>query len=180
MMTTYKISKIDAARRQLETAIYLFFYERDSVSIHTLTAAAYNVIADVLNHKGLSHKNMRERILERVKDEHKGYFLKKLKEAENFFKHADRDPDAFLEFNPGQTEMLIWDAIIDYKVLSGETPPVYHVFHLWFVSNHSNLFLAEVKEGLEKAYAEVSHLNKQSFFEKVLPVVGRLKPPVGI
>jgi hypothetical protein len=38
-----KISKLDAAKRQLEVAIRLYFYFGDPVAIHTLTAAAYNI-----------------------------------------------------------------------------------------------------------------------------------------
>jgi len=38
------ISKLDAARRQLATAITLWFEDRDPVSIHTLVFAAYEII----------------------------------------------------------------------------------------------------------------------------------------
>ena len=41
------IPKLDAAKRQLETAIRLYFSSADPVAVHTLTAAAYNVIRDV-------------------------------------------------------------------------------------------------------------------------------------
>jgi hypothetical protein len=40
----FKVSKLDAAKRQLETVIRLYFSNGDPVSIHTLTAAAYNVL----------------------------------------------------------------------------------------------------------------------------------------
>jgi hypothetical protein len=42
-----KLSKLDVARRQLETAITLYFHESDPVSIHTLTAAAHGVLRDL-------------------------------------------------------------------------------------------------------------------------------------
>ena len=41
------ISKLDAARRQLDTAVRLYFSEADPVSIHTLAAASYQLIVDV-------------------------------------------------------------------------------------------------------------------------------------
>jgi hypothetical protein len=40
-----KVTKVDAARRQISTAIRLFFGRRDTISIHTLVAAALKVIA---------------------------------------------------------------------------------------------------------------------------------------
>jgi len=38
-----KISKLDAAKRQLETAIRLYFNEADPVSVHTLAGAAHTI-----------------------------------------------------------------------------------------------------------------------------------------
>jgi hypothetical protein len=39
-----RIGKLDAARRQLETAIILWFTDGDPVAIHTLAFAAYEII----------------------------------------------------------------------------------------------------------------------------------------
>ncbi|MGI8569030.1 MAG: hypothetical protein ACR2KT_08130 [Methylocella sp.] len=39
-----RIGKLDAARRQLRTAITLWFNDGDPVSVHTLAYAAYEVI----------------------------------------------------------------------------------------------------------------------------------------
>ena len=38
------ISKLDAAKRQLETAVELFFNHKDPVSIHTLTRAVHEIL----------------------------------------------------------------------------------------------------------------------------------------
>jgi hypothetical protein len=43
-----KISKLDAARRQLDTAIRLYFMEGDPVSVHTLAAAAFEILKDLV------------------------------------------------------------------------------------------------------------------------------------
>jgi hypothetical protein len=45
--TTLTIGKLDAARRQLSTAITLWFGSDDPVSIHTLAHAAYEIIHTV-------------------------------------------------------------------------------------------------------------------------------------
>ena len=39
-----RVTKLDAAKKQLETAIMLYFHDGDPVSIHTLCCAAYSVI----------------------------------------------------------------------------------------------------------------------------------------
>ena len=46
-MHSIVIAKLDAAKRQLQTAIALFFDDGDPISIHTLACAAYDVIDDV-------------------------------------------------------------------------------------------------------------------------------------
>lgn len=43
----FRVAKLDAAKRQLETAIRLYFASADPVSIHTLTAAAYQLLLDL-------------------------------------------------------------------------------------------------------------------------------------
>lgn len=44
MSHTIKVSKLDVARKQLEQAILLFFNDGDPIAIHTLVAAAYNIV----------------------------------------------------------------------------------------------------------------------------------------
>jgi len=52
MTTKLHLSKLDAALRQLETAVTLYFHSSDPISIHTLTAAAYNVLQGIKKHRG--------------------------------------------------------------------------------------------------------------------------------
>lgn len=48
---TEPISKIDGARRQLDTAIDLYFDDADSLSVHTLAFAAFKVLFDLYPHR---------------------------------------------------------------------------------------------------------------------------------
>lgn len=48
----------------------------------------------------------KDQTLASIKPEFKREVAIKLHEAQNFFKHADRDSDKVLSFNPGQTEMF--------------------------------------------------------------------------
>ena len=41
------ITKLEAAKRQLDCALELFFDEKDAVPIHTLACAAHQVIYDI-------------------------------------------------------------------------------------------------------------------------------------
>ena len=46
-MTGHEITKLDAARRQLDTPIRLFFDNEDSLSIHTLAYASFKILFDI-------------------------------------------------------------------------------------------------------------------------------------
>ena len=50
--TKIRISNLDSARRQLDCAIELWFAEKDIVSVHTLVAAAHQIIHDINRRRG--------------------------------------------------------------------------------------------------------------------------------
>jgi hypothetical protein len=118
-----KLSKLDVARRQLETAIRLYFSMGDPVSIHTLTSAAYQVLRD-LNKAHAWAPMLKDALPELVRQEDRDAVTKKLNEAVNFFKHADRDRAEVLEFKQEQTELFLFDACQKYRLLTSEAVPV--------------------------------------------------------
>ena len=63
-VSTQNITKLDAARRQLNQAIWLLFEDRDVVSIHTLACAATTILNDVAKAKKIrSFKNILEQVI---------------------------------------------------------------------------------------------------------------------
>jgi hypothetical protein len=181
-MPKCKVSKLDAARRQLETAINLYFYERDAVSIHTLTAAAHNIVTDIAKKAGQGdtwRETVQTMIQDLVPSDKRKTVRNKFREAENFFKHADRDPETFIEFNPGYSELLIWDCTISYRALTGEFPVFFQVFQLWFSFNNQHLFnfLDEQQAILVSGGRNLQGMTKQEFFEMALPIASRFKAP---
>ena len=166
------ISKLDAAKRQLETAIRLYFHQGDPVSIHTLVSAAYNIIRDVNAKRGGPKMVMKEQLFNYVKPEMHVEFHNLLHKAENFFKHANRDHDASLEFSPSESELLIFDACTKYWELSGEQPPLFQIFRGWFMAVREELFNipAELRHRLGKAKIATEE-GRLSYFNLMLPLV---------
>jgi hypothetical protein len=52
---TVHVTKIAAAKRQLDTAIRMYFACDDELSIHTLVAAAFRILRDVIQSRGMNY-----------------------------------------------------------------------------------------------------------------------------
>jgi len=130
IMQSIKMAKLDAARRQLETAIALFFDNGDPVAIHTLACAAYDVIDNVNHSRGGKEMFVKRRYTRLPGRLSRGA----LNSVQNFFKHADIDPEGELEFFPEMTEPIMADACNTYIELTGESVALFHCMVWWFKS----------------------------------------------
>jgi hypothetical protein len=132
-----RLNKLEAARRQLETAIKLYFEHGDEVSIHTLAAAAYTIVRDINEYRGGEPmlKDLHCYLSEDLVREFKSY----INTPENFLKHADKDPEAIGELCPRWTEALLWEASRKYCELTGDWRMPLLTFVLWFVANNREL-----------------------------------------
>ena len=134
---TLTVTKLEAASRQLDTAIRLFFSGGDVVSVHTLAVAAANIFADIAEHQnaGVSWRT-------RTRDD-SGLSTKELKrilhDEWNFFKHADREPNATLEFNDLVSEDVMFMAVLDCGDLQPTTCPM-QAFQIWYIAAHLSIF----------------------------------------
>ncbi|MDP1771626.1 MAG: hypothetical protein Q8L15_05025 [Methylobacter sp.] len=170
------ISKLDAAKRQLETVIRLYFAYGDPVAIHTLTSAAYNVIRDINKKRGGSPLIAKDGFLDYIKEGHEKEVRDLINAAENFFKHADRDYDSTIDFNPEQSEFLILEACGAYWKLTGEFPPLFRVYQSWFIAHHQALFNfpEEQKRLIALSASAVTTVSREQFFTQALPAL--MKP----
>jgi len=99
--------------------IRLYFTNSDPISTHTLIAAGYNVIRDLNRRRGGEPLFAKELIFDYIKEGHEKEFRNRINAAENFFKHADSDPDGYIDFNPCQSDFLILEACSVYSRLTG-------------------------------------------------------------
>jgi hypothetical protein len=149
----------------------LYFQGGDPLSVHTLTGAAYDVLRDVNRARG-GHAMLKDWAPDFVKEEFRKDVQAKLNQAQNFLKHADRDPEATLEFDPGATELLLLDAAWAYRRLAGERPPILGVFEMWGFLTFASAFVTY--EGIEDsdpaARTRLASLSRGAFFDEMAPV----------
>lgn len=162
------ISKLDAAKRQLDTAINLYFKDADPVSIHTLTAAAHQILMDLANIQEIK-SFLKQSTL--IKKEMQKQYLLMINEAENFFKHAKEDPLSLLSFKPELTETLLLDAVEMYMQLTNEKPEDMSIYRVWFLLNHPTIINEQIRKEFEDRNIHclqyVKTTNKTTFYKNI-------------
>ena len=157
-----EISKLDAAKRQLDTAIILFFKQADPVSIHTLAAAAHQVLRDIGKTENIK-SFLKDSGL--IRKEYEKEYLTIISEAENFFKHADKDPHKLLQFNAQQTESLLLDAVEMYMQITKEMPEDMSIYRVWFLANHPEIGSPETKKEIDGKGLSFRHFQSKTKLE---------------
>jgi hypothetical protein len=124
------VGKIDAARRQIETAIWLRFNNGDPVSIHTLCCAGYAILR-VLNEL-VGGEMMLKDLWRMLEGEDRETFLKFINRPDNEFKHAERNPLAIAELDTRWTDALLREAAqVYYKLADESCPPLMSLYVTW-------------------------------------------------
>ncbi len=161
-----QLSKLDTAIRQFNTAVQLFMTNGDVVSIHSLCSAAHEVLFNLCKKQGIE-SYIKDQILNLIKEEYHGNYFSKITEAQNFFKHADRDPDGLLKFYPDATAFVLWDSSRMIFSLTNEKPALATIFDVWFYLKHPDTL--QDQKYLEACYKlkDIHNLqveNRSSFF----------------
>jgi hypothetical protein len=163
--TKIVVTKLDAARRQLKTAIKLWFEDGDSVAIHTLIVAAYEIIDTLAGRKGVVDLLFAPEI---VKDEYKLQWIRSVKSAANFFKHANRDPDGVLEFPLMGNAMFLFFSCSALQRM-GETLGVEEAaMHCYFMlSDPGEILREDIKKNFSPdVFEQFNSLSKRDFLNQ--------------
>ena len=104
-ITKIIVTKLDAARGQLNTAIKLWFEGGDPVAIHSLASAAHEIVHALYQQKGLKGLIFDT---PRVRPDMQQKWASSLKKPFNFFKHGRNEPgDATIEFETQWTVTMM-------------------------------------------------------------------------
>ncbi len=165
-MGKINISKIEAAKRQITKAIKLWFQDEDPIAIHTLTCSAYQIVHDI-NTKQKGRDLLYDSLL--IKDEYRKMWINKLKESYNFLKHADKDSQDNMEFDPSINEKYIMFTCYGLRLLNEEQNIAMAAFTLYQMLTHPEILTDEGRLDIEK-YPEsmrekVLEISKNDFYE---------------
>ena len=141
-----RLSKRKTARRQLETAVELYFHHGDDVAIHTLVAAAYGLVGELNEHRG-GEPMLKDLHVFLNSDEAKRV-LKYASRSDIFIKHSDKDPNAIGEVDPRWSGLMLWEACRKYCELTGELNKALIAYVFWFVAHLTPEQRAAIEEKL--------------------------------
>lgn len=141
-METERINKLDAACRQLNTAISLWFNDDDTVSIHTLACSAHQIVHDINQQRG-GRDLIYDSLI--IKDEYRREANRLLKEPYNFFKHAESDAFDTVEFKPSLTEFFILFTILGLEILGHQPDTIQGAFSIYYGLRNQHLLTEKGK-----------------------------------
>jgi hypothetical protein len=166
------VTKISAATNQLETAITLWFFDGDPVSICTLYSAA-SAILRALNKRQNGKPMLVEHLYDAIVPEYREQIINSMRDEVNFLKHADRDPDATSFLTVRNHHLHLFDAVQTYNQLGAPQRPLFRTFNLWFTVSYPELFPTREAGDLGLKLKPLANDGKAAFFNLVLPAVTR-------
>jgi len=156
MEETVTITKIEIAHRLLKTAIELWFANSDPIPIHTLSAAAYQIVHDLNSHNKGPELLFDTKL---IKNEYRADFTSAFKKVSNFMKHAERakgDKFKSIEFTPELNEQFILFTIFGLKYLKENLIAEEIAFERWQMFQNPNLLPDAGKELFDHTFTAES------------------------
>ncbi len=156
-MRTRIITKKSAARKQIETAILLWFTNSDPISILALAAAANNCYTALAAHIG------KPSFFETwLRQQSKG-FQDEVREARNFIKHGYKDMKGRVYYSPRLAEVLMVDSVVCHENLfpKGRLSPLMRLYLARFALEHPRIVVPERRPVFAKGI-DVQKLRKLS------------------
>jgi hypothetical protein len=163
-----KLNKVEAARRQLNTGIRLFFEQGDPVAVHTVVHAGFTIIRNLCEERGdvQSFNRFSDWIVPGAEKK----FWREMNRQASFVKHADNDPDEILEFDPETTELLMLMASKWFVDLGNSTSPEIRTFGLWYSFMYPRTLKESVLEELRKVGAGPAFEQLRGAFDALDPL----------
>ena len=125
------LSKFDAARAQLVTAIRLLFDDRDPISVYTLATNAQEILSTLCDQVGV--RSLRSHISRPSGMTDAGVQKGLINPLRNFFKHADHDPHTmWKQFQDEDCDHILIIACHDILELEKKSPIEAQVFLTWY------------------------------------------------
>jgi hypothetical protein len=163
------LAKLDVAERQLDTAIWLWFNDGDTVSINQLAGAAFGVLDDLYHHQ---KKRRPVPFGHTPKGKTPRQWTNFIKAAQDFAKHARKDAEDVHPYSPDFTECYLFLAVMAHKRfvdLADDSHGLRSLFILRYALTTPALFAGDELQ-LEDERLDIErlkNLSKSEFFQEL-------------
>jgi hypothetical protein len=152
------LTKLDVAQREINTAARLLFDQGDPVAVSVLASAARGIVAALCEAKGL--RTFIDDIQNEFPDMTKSELHKAANRSANFFKHADKDPEAVLdEFTPEDADAILFTAVYDLGTFCGGKFVEAQVFEGWYLYKYGAM--EDLPSGLDELFPKLRELPRE-------------------
>jgi hypothetical protein len=138
-----RVNKLEAASRQIDTAIRMTFSNEDPIAIHSIAAASRQIIKDICEIRGDIEGYLR--FTNWIAEGHEKEFWNSINRSANFLKHADRDANAIHEMDAEENDFVILLASKWYHDLGCTTSLEMRTFIAWIAMCHPNFLTSDAQ-----------------------------------
>ncbi len=144
-MNESRITKLGAARRQINAGIRMLFRNDDPVAVHTVAMAGFRILRDLVKQKGLE-----DPIDSLIRPGKEKEFWHRGNSFANFFKHADNDPDEVSDDFPEETnDSVLLIAATYYDLLGGEQTDEMLALKVWYMAVNPHVLSQDVTPAMQ-------------------------------
>lgn len=172
-MAELHLTKQAAAQRQLDAAVRILFAGEDALAVHTIVAAAHNVLSDLDNKSGKTELALYADTLSSLQKkypgiplpqepaEFKAWLQRKNRLGANFLKHADKDSAKALDPSSLSTDHLLLEACGIYRALGLQPTHEMNIFGRW----HLAVYPSQIEDRIITKSGDVSEFNRNEQLE---------------
>lgn len=174
----YTITKIDAAVRQLETAIELWASDGDFVSIYTLSHSAHEILYQINKGHKTPCKSLADPDPNIFSEEGVRLYKAAFKMNYNFSKHGGANPRELHRYAVGNISCVIFDCIYIHNQLRFPLRAVFEAFFDWLLMTEPELFGKTLHDfGLNRRIVKkLTADGKKAFMDKAVGNLSMFRP----
>jgi hypothetical protein len=158
-----QLTKRVVAQRQLIASIRLLYDGADLVPVYSLAANAWEIVDTLATRAGVdSISNQTREHIPFGKDLKLNYINSPYR---NFFKHADKDPDASVpSLKDENVESIVFLAVEDYLRMFGMSPIEFQVYQLWYLAKNEEKLstdaMGRVRDDIREVFPNIRSLTR--------------------
>ena len=145
-MNESRITKIEAAQRQIDAGIRMLFRNDDPVAVHTVAMAGFRILRDLV----AQQKGLEDPIASLIKPGKEKAFWRGFNSFANFLKHANKDPDDISDgILEEANDVTLLMATTYYGLLGFDKTEEMQVLATWCLTVHPEVFAQDASPEIQ-------------------------------